>query len=685
MTRIGVFLCACDGKIDKRVDVGAVESAARANSAFVARMPHACLPDGKRDLRAAILENNLEGVVVAACPARFQQNRLREVCIGAGVNLNHFALVDWREGCAWAHRGDAALPFKAGGATTKAIDLVQMGIARVQNARALDGVMARVAPGVLVIGGGIAGMTAARALADRGITVTLVEREAHLGGQLRGIPLNGAAKLFDETLDAVLYHPFIRLRLNSRISAVNGSVGNYRVEIQRDGDRFEINVGAIVVATGAQEFRDARLYRYDARRVVTLSEFAVSLATRHSSLVYILCAGSRDGHIPYCSNVCCLAALNQATRVKRANPESRVTILFRDLYLPGDELNEEIVRAARRAGVEFARYAPANPPRVEDDVVIVRDELSRETRRIAYDRIVLATPLVPRDDAGALARWFDLTRDENGFFIDPHRRVRAEHQIERGIFICGSAHRPVDADTAIMQGLTAAARAARFVQSREVMRPAFSAQVNSGLCTGDGHCIQVCPSGAIRLKLPRLPDGLQHAEVDPFLCLACGSCVVACPSKAIEMPNPSDAQILAQIDAALAARRDGEPRSLVFACEWSGIAAMELAGARRMNYPAHARVIELPCSARLDPLHVLYAFVNGADRVVVALCPPDECHFGNGNRHAEARIENLRAQLAAHAIDPQRLQIARMMGDDAGAWVRAMTEIGGSLVHSTTR
>ena len=144
------------------------------------------------------------------------------------------------------------------------------------------------------------------------------------------------------------------------------------------------------------------------------------------------------------------------------------------------------------------------------------------------------------------------------------------------------------------------------------------------------------------------------------------------------MPSPSDVQILAQIDAALAMRRDGEPRSLVFACQWSGFAAMELAGARQMKYPANVRVIELPCSARLDPLHVLYAFLKGADRVMLALCPPNECHFGNGNRYAETRIENLRAQLAAHRIDPRRLQIARMMGDDAGAWVRAAVEISES-------
>jgi heterodisulfide reductase subunit A len=689
MTRIGIFLCACDQKINKSIDVDAVENALRETPDLMEKpdvwaMPHVCLPDGTRDLRNAIVEHGLERVVVAACPARFQEKHLRAVCVSAGVNVTHFALVDWREGCAWAHRGDKP------NATAKAIDLARMGVARVANANALDGVMTKIEPRVLVIGGGIAGMTAARTLADRGVAVFLVEQQAQLGGQLRGVALDGAAQAYNATLDAVMCHPHIRLRLNSRIVAVDGAVGDYRVEICHPDSAETINAGAVIVATGAQEFRPVGLFGYDGRRVVTLGEFEahVSRITCHvSRAVYILCAGSRNEKIAYCSNVCCLAALNQAIRVKHAKPDTHVTILFRDLYLLGDDANEQVVREARRAGIEFVRYAPSHPPRVGDDFVAVRDELTGQMRRIEYDRVVLATPRVPREDAGVIARWLCLARDDDGFFPDPHWRLRPEQQSARGIFICGSAHRPVDVDTAIMQGMTAAARAARFIQSREILRPALSARVNEQICTGCAQCVEACALGAIRLTplpLPPLPSPERssvqergeggrgvRSEVDPFLCVACGNCVVACPSKAIEMPNPSDAQILAQIDAASSCHP-----VLVFACQWSGLAAMELAGARRMKYSAHARVIELPCSARLDPLHVLYAFVNGAKAVILALCPPNECHFGNGNRYAEARIENLRAQLAAHEIDPQRLQIARMMGDDAGAWVRALTEIG---------
>jgi heterodisulfide reductase subunit A len=239
-------------------------------------------------------------------------------------------------------------------------------------------------------------------------------------------------------------------------------------------------------------------------------------------------------------------------------------------------------------------------------------------------------------------------------------------------------------ETSIWQGLTAGARAARFVAAGQVARPEWSARVDEALCTGCAQCAAACEFNAITLQSVLLPparggeEGVM-ARVDPFLCTACGSCVAACPSKAIDLPGASDRQIFAQIDAALAGLAQGERRILAFGCAWSGFASMELAGARRLQYPAAVRTIELPCSARLDPLHVLYAFLNGADGVMLALCPPDECHYGNGNRRAEERVTHLREQLAANGIDPRRLGLVRITGDDADGWVRAVN----SLVKTT--
>lgn len=751
MTRTGVFLCTCDQKIAKNIQVDAIPYVLRGNHEVVVVSPqeHVCLPDGLDALRETIARNKLDHVVVAACPARFQENHLRAACVNAGIAPNNFALVDWREGCAYVHRGDKVQ------ATGKAIDMLQMTLARVTSAVPVEQVTASIEPRVLVIGGGIAGLTAARSIAERGIPVTLVEQDAELGGRVRHIPLNGKTQEFETTRAEVLNNSRIDVKLNTRVVAVSGSVGAYRIELaeRHNGNgngsnganganhsTAQIVVGAVVIATGVQEYNDPHLYHHDGRHVVTLGEFEIQNlesgkrkaesgnAKFPEAIVYILCAGSRDERIPYCSNVCCLNALDQAIRVKRAHPETRVTMLFRDLYLLGDELNEETVLEARRLGIEFLRYAETHPPRVIGEMVEVRDTRSGSTQHLYYDRLVLATPLVPHPDAGMIARLFKLSRDEYGFLMDRHWRLPPGMQYERGIFICGGAHQPVDTETATMQALTAAAHATRFISRRALTRPAASARVDPKFCTGCAQCVETCAFDAITMLPHALFAGrgetghetLDCAQIDPFLCLQCGNCVVACPSKAISLPNLDDAQIYAQIDAVLGRQvnkytgtqvdrytgtqgnRDAgtqvdrdtgtqegsasahlstslpvylytsAPVRLVFACHWSGFAAMELAGARRMQYAADTRVIELPCSARLDPMHVLYALLRGADKVLLALCPPDECHYANGNRFAEMRIENLRAQLSAHGIDPKRVRYVRMMGDDAGAWIEAV-------------
>jgi heterodisulfide reductase subunit A len=665
MTRIGIFLCTCDRQIDRSVDVAAVAEAlrARTSAATMVCLDHACGPDGRQALQAAMRAAEIERAVIAACPARLLPAALRRSSEAAGLAAGDLTIVDWREGCAWAHGGASREAV-----TAQAADLVAMGFARAveglaagrAHAPAREHTGLPVAPRVVVVGAGVAGRSAADALARRGCAVTLVERAAA----------------------APAVEPPVDLRAGSRVVGVCGAPGDYRVTIEetQSGAVADVQAGAIIVATGVQERTPTGLYRHDGRRVVTLGEFAARLDAGEppgGAIVYLLCAGARNAPGDDCSGSCCLDALAQALRVRRADPAAPVTVLFRDLYPPGPAL-EEIVHEAQAAGITFARYAPERPPRVEEECVEVDDRLGGTRRRLAYDRLALAAPLAPHADAGRLAGLLNLPRDAHGFFVDAHPRVRSERQVERGLFVCGSAHRPVDAETARLQGQIAAARAARCVQAGAVARPDWAARVNPDLCTGCTQCAAACAFGAITLQpwvagaadRPAAPERIAH--VDPFVCLACGSCAVACPSKAIDLPDANDRQIFAQIDASLSAGGNGARRVLVFGCTWSGFAAMELAGARRRSYPAEVRTIELPCSARLDPLHVLYALLNGADGVLLALCPPGECHFAHGNRQAEQRVERLRAQLAAHGLDPRRLAVAGVPADDAQAWVQAV-------------
>jgi heterodisulfide reductase subunit A len=230
------------------------------------------------------------------------------------------------------------------------------------------------------------------------------------------------------------------------------------------------------------------LFRYDGQRVVTQLEFESELRNSQAvaqspdgpvcgdadfranvaNVVMILCAGQRNDAIPYCSGVCCMGALMQAMEVKAANPQAHVTILFRDLYLPGEDAGEEEMRKARHAGVEFIRYTPQLPPEVTDQAIEVHDELTGKTRRLPYDRVVLATPLVPQPDASVVARMLGIAQDANGFFPEVHHRLRPQNYAERGIYVCGAAHYPLPWTEAEFQGARAAFKAVRHLRAGQV-------------------------------------------------------------------------------------------------------------------------------------------------------------------------------------------------------------------------
>ena len=689
--KLGVFICDCGDQIASILDMDALERGVRdlPGVAVARRLCYSCSPDGLAAIQSAIAEEGLNRVLVAGCTPRTMAPRFRTACEDAGLDGDLFELVDIREGCAWVHQDEPQA------ATAKAIDLIRMGVARVALRQARQPVTAQVVPAALVIGGGLAGMTAALTLANAGLPVKLVEREAALGGMLRKVHTlypdrRNAAEFLAEKVEAVTGHPSIEVLLKSQVTGISGTVGRYTVSV--NGSAI-FDVGAIIVATGARALQPRGLFRYDGQRVVTQLEFERELRNGETapylpispalspqsairnpqSVVMILCAGQRNEAVPYCSGVCCMGALKQAMEIKAANSQANVTILFRDLYLLGEDIYEEELLKARQAGVEFIRYAPSSPPQVTEEAVEVRDELTGTGRRLPYDRVVLATPLVPQPDATVVAHTLDIAQDANGFFPGVRYRLRPQNYAERGIYVCGAAHYPAGWAEAEFQAASAAFKALRHLRAGQVTSQAPVAVVDEKLCSGCGNCVETCPFGAISMH--KREGVLDLSQIDPLLCTGCGNCVVACPVKAISQPINSDVQVLAQIDAALAnGAQNGRPRILVFGCEWSSHAAAELAGANKLSYPAEVRLIRVGCSARFDPTHVLWAFFSGADGVFLGACPPGECHYVNGNRYAQERINTLRGLLAESGFDPRRLRLEWITPDDPHDFVGKITD-----------
>ena len=672
---IGVVICDCGGEIARRLDTESLRRGAAAlpGVAYTAREAYPCSKDGQARLRGAIRDHNLDRVLIAGCAPRLVEQLFRQA---AELDDGRVEVADIREQCAFVHTDRET-------ATRKAADLIEMGVARLAATRSPGIHAGRVVRAALVIGGGLGGLTVAQSLAENGIDVTLVEPGGALGEAQPDLD-ERARQLAAERVEAVTRLPRIRVLLNARVADVSGRPGDYEARVAGDGKATTLAAGAIVVAAGARPKGIGSSRWYDRSRVKTQAEFESELdslaAAAHDDVVMILCADgagdrsslSGDGR---CSRVCCVAGVRQAIRVRQINPRANVTLLFRELYLGGSgDLHADELERAQKLGVTFFRYSKDHPPAIGDKTVDVPDALTGEPLRLPFDRVVLAMPIDPPETAGALAALLRVPQDERGFLIEPRVRLRPGRYADDGIFALDGAHQPTDMVETLFQAHVAGARVTRFLSQNEIRSEAPIAEVDAALCTGCANCAPVCPTAAIALQ--KREGVLSLAQVEALRCTGCGNCAVACPVKAIDLPGWGDAAILAQISAALRRRDETQPapRVVALACEWSAYAAAEVAGARRISYPAEVRVIRMPCSARFDPNHILWAFVNGADGVFLGACPPGECHYGDGNRYARERVEALQKQLAERGVDPRRLHLAFVPGDEGEGFAQAMRE-----------
>ncbi|MBW2643262.1 MAG: CoB--CoM heterodisulfide reductase iron-sulfur subunit A family protein, partial [Deltaproteobacteria bacterium] len=503
--RIGVFICHCGSNIAGYLDMEALSDYAQTlpNVTFVQRNLYSCSEGGINEIKKGVEEQDLNRVVVASCTPRTHEPLFRSSCEEAGLNPYLFEMVNIRDQCSWVHMRE-----KEDG-TAKAKDLIRMGVAKAALLEPQESITSDVCARALVIGGGLAGMTASTALARRGYEVVLVEKEENLGGMLRrlhklGPTMTDASDLMEEKIQEIVQHAKITVFTQSRVTAVQGFIGKFEADIETQSGVKKIDIGVILMATGGRAFVPEGLYGYDGQRVITQLEMEKLLNNGLDSdiknVVMIQCVGSRNQERPYCSRICCQIAVKNAILIKDQIPDASVSILYRDMQMYGVE-NEEMFRDSKAKGVRYIHYDPARPPQTESDQVRVYHSLLGREMALPTDLVVLSTPLVAPEDAGITSQILRVPVDENGFFLEGHVKLKPLDFATDGIFLCGSARFPANIREVIAQGLGAASRASiPMSKGSVVVEPIISVLADEDACRGCGLCVALCPYGALEIR-----------------------------------------------------------------------------------------------------------------------------------------------------------------------------------------
>jgi heterodisulfide reductase subunit A-like polyferredoxin len=594
--RVGVFVCHCGSNIGGFLDVPDVSEYAK-TLPYVAHAEnnlYTCSQDSIKHIIERVKELNLNRVVVASCTPLTHEPLFQDAIRQAGLNPYLFEMANIRNQCSWVHPGNWD------GATAKAKTLVRMAAARAAELEPLRSSKVPIQHAALIIGGGAAGMNAALSLAEQGFPVHLIEKSDQLGGNLRNLRyLIGEERspqdYLAELIDRVTQHSLINVYLQTELIQTGGFKGNFTSKLRdASGKILEVQHGVTIVAIGGTEYK-GREYSYGKHpsimtqlefesmladmttslRGASLRDEAISFTTSKiashpstpaslhsasaqdarndvSSVVMIQCVGPGE---KFCARLCCSTALKNALKIKKLNPQTEVTIIYRDIRTYG--FKERLYTEARRAGVHFIRFDFEHKPEVEignqtsEIIVRTHDPILNLDLELRPDLLVLSMPIVPQKDARELSARLKVPLDADGFFLEAHPKLRPVDFASDGLFMAGMAHYPKFLDETIAQAQAAAARAAIILSQESVLTNGRVAVVDNTKCVGCLTCVRACPYDVPKIKSSFTGVGsiVGAAYIEPAMCQGCGTCAAECPAQAIQLMHYRDAEMLPKIDA----------------------------------------------------------------------------------------------------------------------------------------
>ena len=547
-----IFICKCGGEISEIVDVPSLAQSLKLlpQVRAVEEVSYLCMEDALSQVQTSLRALKGNRVVFASCVPYGFERRYQKAVKGAGLNTSLMEIVNLREQVSWVHR-DAREE-----AQKKALGLVTAAVEKLKMQEPLGATIVPIKHQVvIVVGGGLAGLVAARSLSRLGVAVHVLEQSGALGGNLKEKQYNlegdDPQVLLRQVIQEVQGNSLVHIHLETSLVSTSGQMGDFETIVAgKNGDETTIAHGALIVATGGRE-RKPQSYHYgESDRVLTQKELEKWIGEGKdipSPVVMIQCVESRETDRLYCSKVCCSQAVANALRIKEKSPQTEVIILYRDIMTYG--FKEAYYTTCREKGVTFIRYALEEKPRVSLEGGMPRLEVTtpdlKQTLGFEPGLIVLSSGIDPNDNT-SLGEMLQVELDVDGFFKEAEVKFRPVDFLVEGIFLCGLAHSPLFVEETIVQAQAAAQRAWTLLSQPEITASRLVSYVNERRCSLCELCIDACPYQA-RIK----DEENRKIVVREALCQGCGACAMACANSAAKMKGAREDQMLSMVDTLL--------------------------------------------------------------------------------------------------------------------------------------